>query len=91
MRPIDADALQKLFSEVSTGLLGKAPFDKDIEHQVRAFLMTAEMIADAPTIDAVPCKELHALIGEIYYNDGLTMRSLKKLNGMLAKYDSAKR
>lgn len=59
MRLIDADALQKLFNDVSTELLGKAPFDKDIEHQVRAFLMVAEMIADAPTIEAEPVRHGH--------------------------------
>lgn len=60
MRLIDADALQALFNVVSTSLLGDAELCKDTEHMVRAFIMTTEMIQDAPTIDAVPvvrCKD----------------------------------
>lgn len=60
MRLIDADALQNLFNEVSTSLLGKPDLAKDVEHMVRAFIMTTEMIQDAPTVDAVPvvrCKD----------------------------------
>lgn len=54
MRLIDADALQNLFNEVSTSLLAKPELRKDTEHMVRAFLMTTEMMQDAPTEDAVP-------------------------------------
>ena len=60
MRLIDADALQALFNVVSTSLLGDAELCKDTEYMVRAFIMTTEMIQDAPTIDAVPvvrCKD----------------------------------
>lgn len=65
MRLIDADALQTLFNDVSTSLLGKAELCKDTEHMVRAFIMTTEMIQDAQTVDAVPvvrcreCKHLY--------------------------------
>lgn len=51
---IDADALQKLFNEVSSSLLCRRDLAKDTEHMVRAFLMVTEMIQDAPTVDAVP-------------------------------------
>lgn len=64
MRLIDADALQALFNVVSTSLLGDAELCKDTEHMVRAFIMTTEMIQDAPTIDAVPvvrCKDCKQL------------------------------
>ena len=54
MRLIDADALQKLFNEVSSSLLCRRDLAKDTEHMVRAFLMVTEMIQDAPTVDAVP-------------------------------------
>lgn len=54
MRLIDADALQTLFNDVSTSLLGKAELCKDTEHMVRAFIMTTEMIQDTQTVDAVP-------------------------------------
>ena len=60
MRLIDADALQKLFNEVSSSLLCRRDLAKDTEHMVRAFLMVTEMIQDAPTVDAVPvvrCRE----------------------------------
>ena len=59
-RLIDADKLQKLFNETSFALLADPELTKDIEHVVRAFLMVAEMISDAPTIDAVEvvrCKD----------------------------------
>jgi hypothetical protein len=56
MRPIDADALQQIFNEVSTSLMRKPALTKDIEHMVRAFLMTTEMINDAPTIEVEPVK-----------------------------------
>lgn len=70
MRLIDADALQALFNVVSTSLLGDAELCKDTEHMVRAFIMTTEMIQDAPTIDAVPvvrCKGCEYSYDEISY------------------------
>jgi len=81
MRLIDADALHDDIDTVSRNIHRKS-IPSTIIHSI---------VENKQTIDAVPCKELHALIGEMYYNDGVTMRSLKKLNGMLAKYDSAKR
>lgn len=56
MRLIDADELQKIFNETSTALMREPKLLKDIEHMVRAFLMTTEMIKDAPTIEAEPVK-----------------------------------
>jgi formylmethanofuran dehydrogenase subunit E len=56
MRLIDADELQQIFNEVSTALMREPELLKDIEHMVRAFLMTTEMIKDAPTIEAEPVK-----------------------------------
>lgn len=52
-RYIDADALQKLFNEVSTSLLCRRELAKDTEHMIRACIMVTEMIQDAPTVDAV--------------------------------------
>lgn len=46
-------------------MLSKEELCKDTEHMVRAFLMTTEMIQDAPTVDATPvvrCKDC------IYYD-----------------------
>ncbi len=55
-RLIDADELNEIFNAVTTDLLRKPELSKDVEHMVRAFIMTAEMISDAPTIDAMPVK-----------------------------------
>ena len=55
-RLIDADDLHKLFGAVTTHLLSKPELSKDIEHMVRAFIMTTKMIEDAPTVDAVPVR-----------------------------------
>lgn len=60
MRLIDADALQSIFNATTTELLKDKDLQKDIEHVVRACLMTTEMIKDAPTVDAVEvvrCKD----------------------------------
>lgn len=60
MRLIDADALTELFREVIGYIFKEPTMTKDMEHMVRASAMTIEMIADAPTIDAVPvirCKD----------------------------------
>ena len=50
---ISRSALQKLFNDVSSGLLSYAELSKDAEHIVRACLMITEMINDAPMVDAV--------------------------------------
>lgn len=70
-RYIDADALQKLFNEVSTSLLCRRELTKDIEHMVRAFIMVTEMIQDAPTVDVV--EVVHAYwddTGRYRFEDG---------------------
>ena len=51
---IDREALQSLFNEVSTSLLGRNELTKDAEHMVRAFLAVTEMIQDAPAADVAP-------------------------------------
>ena len=55
-RLISADALQKIFNEVTSGLLAKPELSKDAEHIVRACLMVTKMIQDAPTVEAEPIK-----------------------------------
>lgn len=60
MRLIDADARQNIFNDVKASLRGREEMQKDVEHMIRSFLMTAEMIRDAATVDAVPvvrCKD----------------------------------
>ena len=74
MRLIDADELQKIFNETSTALMREPKLLKDIEHMVRAFLMTTEMIKDAPTIEAEPVK-----LGWISVKDRLPQEHSKVL------------
>lgn len=56
MRLIDAEKLQRVFNEVSTSIMREPKMTKDIEHIVRACIMTTEIINDAPTIEAEPVK-----------------------------------
>ena len=56
MRLIDAEKLQRVFNEVSTSIMREPKMTKDMEHIVRACIMTTEIINDAPTIEAVPVK-----------------------------------
>ena len=56
MRLIDADELQAVFNVASTSLMRKPTLTKDIEHMVRAFFITTEIIKYAPTVEAEPVK-----------------------------------
>lgn len=42
----------------------------------------------APTVDAVPVTALLKLRDELYEDDQITMRGLKKLNQLISEYDS---
>ena len=60
MRLIDAEKLQRVFNEVSTSIVREPKMTKDMEHIVRACIMTTEIIKDAPTINTesvVKCKD----------------------------------
>ena len=46
----------------------------------------AKQISDAPTVDAVPIKELEHLRNELYEHDLITMEGLKRLNTLIGKY-----
>ena len=47
-------------------------------------------IAKAPTIDAVPVSELLSLRDNLYEDNLITMRGLRDLNMLIAKYEGGK-
>ena len=47
-------------------------------------------IAKTPTIDAVPVSELLSLRDSLYEDNLITMRGLRDLNMLIAKYDGGK-
>lgn len=49
-RPIDADALKELFSEVIGSIAIKPEMNGNLEHMIRASAMVIQMIDDAPTV-----------------------------------------
>lgn len=49
-----------------------------------------KLIADAPTVAAVPVSELLALRDNLYEDDLITMRGLRDLNMLIAKYEGGK-
>ena len=61
MRPIDADALKELFSEVIGSIAKKPEMNGNLEHMIRASAMVIQMIDDAPSIQPeqrwIPCGE----------------------------------
>lgn len=50
----------------------------------------AKQIADAPTVDAVPVSELLSLRDNLYEDNLITMRGLRDLNMLIAKYEGEK-
>lgn len=69
MRPIDADALKELFSEVIGHIAKKPEMNGNLEHMIRASAMVIQMIDDAPTVqpDTTTHDSIPAETGE---NDG---------------------
>lgn len=76
MRPIDADALKKRVKE-STAI-----------RSVK--VLAATLVNTAPTIAAVPVSELLSLRDNLYEDDLITMRGLRDLNMLIAKYEGEK-
>ena len=69
MRPIDADALKELFSEVIGHIAKKPEMNGNLEHMIRASAMVIQMIDDAPTVQ--PNTTTHDSIpAETGENDG---------------------
>ena len=73
-RLIDADDLLAEYERQHEGEPGKA----------------RKMIEDAPTVAAVPVSELLSLRENLYEDNLITMRGLRDLNMLIAKYDGGK-
>ena len=71
MRLIDADALLAEYDRQHEGEPGKA----------------RKLIEDAPTVAAVPVAELLSLRDNLYEDNLITMRGLRDLNMLIAKYE----
>ena len=74
MRLIDADVLLAEYDRQHEGEPGKA----------------RKLIEDAPTVAAVPVSELLSLRDNLYEDNLITMRGLRNLNMLLAKYEGGK-
>lgn len=74
MRLIDADALLDEYDRQHEGEPGKA----------------RKLIEDAPTVAAVPVSELLSLRDNLYEDNLITMRGLRDLNMLIAKYEGGK-
>lgn len=74
MRLIDADALLAEYDRQHEGEPGKA----------------RKLIEDAPTVAAVPVSELLSLRDNLYEDNLITMRGLRDLNMLIAKYEGGK-
>ena len=73
-RLIDADALLAEYDRQHEGEPGKA----------------RKLIEDAPTVAAVPVSELLSLRDNLYEDNLITMRGLRDLNMLIAKYEGGK-
>lgn len=71
-RLIDANALKDLRDKF---IHGKIHFDYE-----------GDMVDACPTVEAVPIEELEHLRNELYENDLITMKGLKRLNTLIKKY-----
>lgn len=73
-RLIDANALLAEYDRQHKGEPGKA----------------RKLIEDAPTVAAVPVSELLSLRDNLYEENLITMRGLRDLNMLIAKYEGGK-
>ena len=74
MRLIDADSLLAEYDRQHEEEPGKA----------------RKLIEDAPTVAAVPVSELLSLRDNLYEDNLITMRGLRDLNMLIAKYEGGK-
>lgn len=85
MRLIDADELNKYPIRLDH-------YDK--EHGSEVFVLGIESVLEyaeyLPTIAAVPVSELLSLRDNLYEADAVTMRGLRDLNMLIAKYEGGK-
>lgn len=71
---VDADALLAEYDRQHEGEPGKA----------------RKLIEDAPTVAAVPASKILALRDALYEAEAVTMRGLRNLNVLIAKYEGGK-
>ena len=85
MRLIDADELNKYPIRLDH-------YDK--EHGSEVFVLGIESVLEyaeyLPTVAAVPVSELLSLRDNLYEADAVTMRGLRNLNMLIAKYEGVK-
>lgn len=66
----------------------------DKEHGSEVFVLGIESVLEyaeyLPTVDAVPVSELLSLRDNLYEDDLITMRGLRDLNMLIAKYEGGK-
>ena len=86
MRLIDADELNKFPIRLDH-------YDK--EHGDKAFVFGIETVLEyaeyLPTVDAVPVSELLSLRDNLYKDNLITMRGLRGLNMLIAKYETERK
>ena len=75
MRLIDADDLLAEYDRQHEGEPGKA----------------RKLIEDVPTVAAVPVSELISLRDSLYEDNLITMRGLRDLNILIAKYETERK
>ena len=84
-RLIDADELNKFPIRLDH-------YDK--QHGSKAFVFGIESVLEyaeyLPTVDAVPVSELLSLRDNLYEDNLITMRGLRDLNMLIAKYEGGK-
>lgn len=85
MRLIDADKLNKFPIRLDH-------YDKEHgnEHYVFGIETVLEYAEYLPTVDAVPVSELLSLRDNLYEDNLITMRGLRDLNILIAKYEGGK-
>ncbi len=86
MRLIDADELNKFPIRLDH-------YDK--EHGSEAFVFGIESVLEyaeyLPTVDAVPVSKLLSLRDNLYEDNLITMRGLRDLNMLIAKYETERK
>ena len=85
MRLIDAEELNKL--PIRLDHYDKAHGDKAFVLGIETVLEYAEYL---PTVAAVPVSELLSLRDNLYEDNLITMRGLRDLNLLIAKYEGGK-
>ena len=85
MRLIDADELNKF--PIRLDHYDKEHGSKDFVFGIESVLEYAEYL---PTVSAVPVSELLSLRDNLYEDNLITMRGLRDLNMLIAKYEGEK-